>query len=373
VAIICGVGSVCQADERLRLDAKINGKPVTLFFDTGSSAFTLWRETAQRLGITVSKPADFSGAPYLAQISEECKLSLEGRTGKTKFIVVENKSNVSLNFDGVIGWGQLTEPEDKKIVRIDVESQRITFLDKVPGYALKWTQLPVVLNSNTLKLEIRNSGEDDGILDVDTGAPHGVSLAPRQWSMWKAEHANQPTTIDSFYMPAGGIVTVEESWAMKLVLGPLVLSDLPVGESAPIEQQLGGKRYVGSLGLAALKRFDVIIDSKHGVAYLRPKKSHHAPYPHNRLGAAFVPASTRSDELVGRVAPGSPAQAAGVKNGDVLLKVDGIDVTLRSPGAMKKFWTAAGTKVNLMLKRDGDTFETTAILREILPPVDGEK
>jgi C-terminal processing protease CtpA/Prc len=81
------------------------------------------------------------------------------------------------------------------------------------------------------------------------------------------------------------------------------------------------------LGLEALKRLDLIVDGKHGMAYLRPKQTRSVPGDHNRLGAVFVPRDDQSDDLVAHVLEGSPAFEAGIRNGDVLLSIGGRDLT----------------------------------------------
>ena len=85
-------------------------------------------------------------------------------------------------------------------------------------------------------------------------------------------------------------------------------------------------KYEATLGLAALKRLDIVIDGKHGIAYLRPKKTPPLPYQHNRLGADFIPQDSHNDDLIAHVANGSPAYEAGIRDGDILLKEGEKDV-----------------------------------------------
>jgi S1-C subfamily serine protease len=124
--------------------------------------------------------------------------------------------------------------------------------------------------------------------------------------------------------------------------------------------------------LAALKRLDIIIDGKRGIAYLRPKRTPPLPYLHNRLGADFLPANS-SDDLIAHVVNGSPAYEAGIRNGDVVLKEGDRDVTkwrtdTNPPPEIRPVQQPAGTKLELTLKRGGKIFKTTAVLRNILPP-----
>jgi C-terminal processing protease CtpA/Prc len=121
--------------------------------------------------------------------------------------------------------------------------------------------------------------------------------------------------------------------------------------------------------LAVLKRLDLIVDSRQGLAYVRPRNTPPLAGPHNRLGAVFVPSKTHPDELVAQVVVESPAWQAGVRNGDCLLEVDGQAVTLVTlkPFLMQR----AGTKLQLTLKRGSERLMTTVVLREILAPEKG--
>jgi C-terminal processing protease CtpA/Prc len=81
-------------------------------------------------------------------------------------------------------------------------------------------------------------------------------------------------------------------------------------------------------------------------------------------------------DLVARVINGSPAFAAGIRNGDVLLKVGGLDATKwrTDPKVLplSRFWEGPpGTRLELTLKRGASTFKSTPVLRQILSPDTG--
>ena len=144
-------------------------------------------------------------------------------------------------------------------------------------------------------------------------------------------------------------------------------------ESSKTDQGLGGADYSATLGLTALKRLEVILDCKRGIAYLQPRRGPPLPYQHNRIGAVFTPASLEGGDLIGRVAEGSPAARAGIRNGDVLLKIDELDVTKwhSDPAVLplSRFWERpAGTKLLVTLRRGEETLKNEVILENILVP-----
>jgi hypothetical protein len=363
--------SLCAEDESFWWgDATINGKAVQFVLDTGTGPpVVLFSTAARRLGLKVTPPIHQPDPGEVAAgTTELCDLDLGITKARTSLYVVEVPTylNAISSADGVLGWQLLK----KNIFMLDAEKHTLK-LCSVPKDATAWTKLHIQTNSDTLEFELIDQKGAKAIISFDTGSANGISLKPQMWREWRASHTNQPITISAYYTPSMGVVVAEEAWTHEIALGPLVLTDVPVMEADSTDVALGTsaqRQYEATLGLTALKRLDIIIDGKHGIAYLRPKKARPLPYAHNRLGANFVPATSQSSELIAKVADDSPAQEAGIRNGDVLLKIDELDVSISDINVLRKFWMPPGTKLNFTLKRDGKIFKTTAVLRNILPP-----
>jgi hypothetical protein len=175
-------------------------------------------------------------------------------------------------------------------------------------------------------------------------------------------------TFNQYFMPGADVVAAEEGWASRLDFGPLTMTDVPVIVANSTQISWDPAHFAGVLGLAALKRLDVIIDGAHGTAYLRPKNSRPPRYSHNRLGATFVRSQSRGP--VALVLDGTPAKESGIRNGDVLLAIGRLDLTKR-PAEVNSYWKRRpGTKLELTLKRDGIPFKVRVTLRDILSPAD---
>jgi membrane-associated protease RseP (regulator of RpoE activity) len=168
-----------------------------------------------------------------------------------------------------------------------------------------------------------------------------------------------------------GLAVDEEAFADKIEMGSLWVTDVPVLQldtndiTAPAHDN---QDYV--LGLAALSRLDFVFDGPHNAAYLRARTSRPPTYTYNHLGAVFTPTMYHRDEFLAWVIPGSPAYDAGIRNGDILLQVDGIRITTWSETWLHKFELPAGTKLHFSLQRNGTNFEAVATLRNILQPND---
>jgi hypothetical protein len=356
------------ADERIFIDAKINGKPVRFAFDTGFELpYGLFSSDAEKLGLKIT-PSDYK--PSLGKIAigttELCDLDFGITNFRAALGVIEIPTYVRKSMVGWIGWSALNQ----NIFSLDAAKQEIIFLTDLPEELTAWTKVRVKTNSQ-LTLEIPGAGGINAVV-VDTGKDRGIAIHPKKWQEWKAAHANQPATIDASYMSGAGLVVKEESFAQEFSLGQLTLTDVPIMEANQAELVID-EQFTASLGLAALKRLDIIIDGKHGIAYLRPKMTPPLPYEHNRLGAVFVPRNLQSNDLVAHVVDGSPAHKAGIRNDDILLTIGELDATKwRTDPAvlpLSRFWNSpAGTKLELTLKRGDKIFKTTSVLRNILPP-----
>jgi hypothetical protein len=363
-------------DERIWLNAKINGHPVRFAFDTGTSAnFVLYSTTAERLGLKVTPPdlnQKLGPGETALGTTELCNLDVGVTNARTSLDVLDVPTYATAPGDGLVGWPALSH----NVISMDVVANTVDALTNVPTDTTKWMQFHISTNCDDLTLELMTSKSKKLILAIDSGSAFGVELNSQKWSEWKLSHKNQPATFESYYTPNPGFVVREESWADKISLGSLTLTDVPVMEANSTDVALHSSpktKYEATLGLVALKRLDIIIDGKNGIAYLRPKTTPPLPYQHNRLGADFIPLDSYNDDLIAHVAKGSPAAEAGIQDGDILVKEGERDVTkwrsdTNPPPDIRPVCQPAGTKLQLTLKRGDKVFKTTAVLRNILPP-----
>jgi hypothetical protein len=256
-------------------------------------------------------------------------------------------------------------------VVIDAEAQKMELLDKVPVDTTGWVKLPVQTGVDYLRLEVPKANGKKSVILIDTGSTLGIKLRPDLWQEWKSSHTNQPMTLTANYMWGPGLLVSEEMWAKKIAFGPLTLTDVPVTESSSVDLGIGGADYDATLGFAALKRLDLIVDPINGVAYLRPKNDKPPAYPQNRIGAVFLPRDQNATEWIARVLKNGPAYAAGIRDGDFLLSVDGRQIHNWHDYINIGKWVKelpAGTKISLSLKRGGKVFTASIVLKDILGP-----
>jgi hypothetical protein len=354
--------------ERIWLDGEVNGKPVHFVFDTGSIYSALLRQTVEKLGLHLTPPQSVYSLYTPAgnqdlQFTEECAAKVREIEGPTRFAVLDMPAGAITDFDGILGWSSVTNA----VVSIDAFVGGVTFLAKVPSLAAEWQHIPAISVYSGLGLEIEHGNHRNGVVVVDTGSDEGVALPPQTWRKWKKAHPRSPLTLGFNYTPSGGRYVYEEAWAEEISFGPLTFKNVPIEEGNPFASKPVGKGYEGTIGLAALKRLELVVDPRQSVAYWRQRKSTQSRYSYNRLGAIFTGTSKRPDEHVARVIKDGPAYIAGVRDGDLLLDVDGIKVTSSTDNCQSRFYLPAGTRLRLSLARRGKLFQTTATLSEILP------
>jgi hypothetical protein len=367
---------IAAANERVWLEAQINGKAAQLCFDTGANFNALSPRALKKFGLKFV-PADTSQVPAPTDLvpgvfrpgdTEECTLYIEGLQGRTTFLVFDGPMSHS-DFDGLIGWYSLSQT----ILRIDGSAHKVVLLPDLPNAVIQWSRFQAATNMGVLDLKIPDPGGKDRVLCIDTGSDNGFALPASRWLGWKQEHPQRPMTLETFFSPIDGFCIEEQSWADEISVGSLLITDLPVSSSGPGNASRLGSQYEGTLGLAAIKRLEMIVDGKRNTIYLRARKGRSPPYSYNRLGAAFGPTLTHTNQGVARVIQGSPAYEAGVRDGDVLLQVDDVVVKTWSADWANRFSKPAGTKLTLTLEREGRTFKTTATLRDILHPSSSSK
>lgn len=368
--LLCLPLATAANENRIWLEAKINNQPVRLIFDTGCDTAMLFQSTAQRLGLKVTDPpleAKAGRGQVLAGYTDICELKLWNQNIPTRFNVVDLPSVAQSEVEGLIGW----PPLRSNIIAFDAKNRRMSVLGRLPSKTEAWQKFPIRKNAGVLILELPRPGGGSDSVMIDTGSAEIVSVSPRIWKKWKQDHPDAPFTLTAYYMPGSGMVIAQVMWASTLNLGPIELHNVLIREANVTETAGVGSTFMANLPLEALDRKDLIVDGKGGFAYLSTKNNPPDAPVYNRLGAVFVPEPPESDDLVAHVARNSPAEKAGIRNGDILLKIGSRDVTnWRNEPKPKTIFTEQpeGTRLELVLKRAGEDYTTTAVLEDILRP-----
>jgi hypothetical protein len=373
-SLACLVAAV--ADERIILPAKINGQPVRLAFDTEMSHTALFRSAAIKLGLEIiDPPRDQELRPGAVKFGRAaCRLTLGSKTQSAEFAVLD--SAIGMDCDGALAWSDFRS----NIIQIAAEPRAVTFLDKLPADAAKWPNwklrsVPAEdMSSNWLGFEIPRPDGRKAVVFVDTGSDQGLRLRRTHLKRWVEKNPGAPVTLEAYYCPgfADGLVVAEQFWAGSYELAEgIELRELPLSQS-PNAEAFAEPDYEATLCLFALTRVGMIVDGIAGRVYLQPCPSPKAEYAYNRIGALFAPHDIRGGDLIARVVKGGPAYEAGVRDGDILMRIGDLDATKWQTDPrilpLSRFWSQpAGTKVNLTCLHQGTNMNLTVELKELFP------
>lgn len=353
---------------RFLVKATINDKPALLALDTGlESNVALFTDAAERLGLTFNTPPMSLGRPdgqMLSLSTKPYRITAFSVSGRMCLTVVNIP--IKADIDGSFGWPLFRD----NVMQIDVSKGVLRIIPSVPREARTWTKFGVLPKSSMLFLTIPGP-HGNGVILVDTGSSEGVALNPERWRVWTNANPDRPKTITGFYSPGSGSIVSEESWAQHLSLGPLTFTGVPVIQLARNESASMPPGFIASLGIAALERLDIIVDGKENAAYIRSREAPPLPHAYNRAGVTFFwgdPHGGSTNNWIAYVVQDTPAYEAGIRNGDVLIQAKRISGVNSPMDVSSNFpMLPAGTRIDLTLKHEEKTYNTTVTLRDIFP------
>ncbi|HTB63892.1 MAG TPA: aspartyl protease family protein [Opitutales bacterium] len=362
--------NVPLVDGRFLISAQINGQPAKLALDTGSSVPLLYDAAAKRLGLKITAPDPrIKPAPgrVILGWTEPCEIEIFGRYQRGDFNILNSQNGTMHDIDGLVAW-----PSFRDLVLIfDAQKNSAQVAESPPDGLDAWVKLSLLKDYPILAMQVTTQDGQTGKICVDTGDFTGIHLPPEQWRAWRAAHPNAPVTLAAGYLPGTGLHIGEICWADEITLGPLHFTDVPVEEATVTHTSSGGEGYFGTLGLYALSRMNLVVDGKNALVYAQPVESRAKPFIHNQVGAVFLPADLNGGPNIGHVLANGPAAQAGIRDGDVLLQVNGNDAQLHfGSGAVGDKFTGQrpGTKLDLTLQRDGQEFHAIVTLRDLIGP-----
>jgi hypothetical protein len=357
--VICLPITVCAVDEGLTVEAKINGREGRFAFDTGArTTLTLLKPTASKLLLKTTEKGGTATATIKLEIGGEQYGNVEATL--VGFLPFQDIDGRIQDIDGLIGWPALRG----QVWQVQWDNMSLSRIPSVPKETLSWRALEID-NAVPVAAVFFQEGRE-GRIYLDTGYPGGIMLSESRWNKWVEEEPELPKTLTFGYsLAAGGIFVTELRWSGNFRLGPLTIPRVMVEKNV-----LRWPKLEAVLGLEALKHFEIVFDLKENRIYMKERPYSRVNFKYNRLGATFPPESLESTRLVGHVLMNSPAYKAGLRSGDILLKVDDIDMTQwrTNPTILKKdFWAASvGTRYKLHIERNGRKQIITVTLVDIL-------
>ncbi|MFI4862455.1 MAG: polysaccharide biosynthesis/export family protein [Phycisphaerales bacterium JB063] len=263
---------------------------------------------------------------------------------------------------GIIGWPTLKQ----SVWVLDYPQRRHTRHDELPvEIAERWQSFPIVsVPGHVLAIEVAD-GEDTHTVKIDTGSTGGVYLSDTRWRAWVEDHPDAWTTLKAIYSPAieNGFLALQVAYPDDYVLGDLWLGVVALSP-AFAQVNIAGQNMANdtsTIGVGALRNRAMCIDGPGGRVYFGPRVEPHANDTAcgiNLAQATFIPTSQDDGPMAAHVIEGGVAYQAGLRDGDLLLEVDGMDASQwRTDPRIRpsQFLQApAGSTLHLLIMRDGE-------------------
>ena len=350
------------------LEVKLNDIPMSFVLDTGANNTFLFNlsenETAKFKNIKRIPINGLGSSKSIeAIVSTDNKIEIGGLVNKeeTIHLLLDEEINFSkqlgIPIDGIIGCDLLKN----FITKINYSNKIIRFY-KPETYKRsklkKYQETDIIRYKKRLYVNAVTSIENAEVIPVklliDTGSSDGV---------WLFENATKGLRVPKQkfrdYMGAGigGDIHGERARLNKFKLANYEFSEVKVAfpDSLDIALAYLNENRHGSLGSGIIKRFHIIIDYKGSKMYLKKNQFFKDPFEYNMSGIEIEHSGLRiekvfndivdfSDEKensrntfsavslyktslvpafeIVEIRQGSPAEKAGVKEGDILLKID---------------------------------------------------
>lgn len=362
-------------DSALIVKAVVNGKPVSLMFDTGFSGSVIVDDT-----MNIGKPTgtmnlrDFVGQ-FEASTVEIKTLRLGEKTIKTgkDFEAVmapgERYGTMSygVHIDGLMGF-QVFAGET---VEINFEKKKFIFYP--PSYDIT-KRVPD--NKKTFLSKMLPTGHDAVVLQAVTPSGKKMNLGLdtgnaffatcnrdvlERCGLW--ETSKKPKFTKQSGVASGAV----DSWTKKMT--DMTIFGVPVKTSYwdIIDLPAASAEHDGTIGYQFLKNFNVIMDYQRRRVWLENFTGKVENDEPGDVGIRLAVDDRSKRIRVRSVSPDSPAAKAGIKLGDDVLGMDGAEIPLSI--GFQKLWTLlegkVGTKVKLDLSRGGN-FYKVELTREAL-------
>ncbi|HVZ57744.1 MAG TPA: aspartyl protease family protein [Chitinophagaceae bacterium] len=323
-------------------------------FDTGSGGISLDSSVAERYHVK-KVPSDktirgIAGMRTVSFVYDQV-LHLPGLTIDSLNFHINDYAILTSVYgepiDGIIGYSVLS----RYIIRLDYDSSIISFYSRGPfkyprgGYLLR----PVITTLPVQAARIRDTRNINSRFLFDMGAGLCLMLTTdfvRDSSVLgrKAHlYAKQAEGL-------GGRVEMATTVIREVKIGPYRFRRVPIYIFEDTYNVTSYPYLGGILGNDLLRRFNVILNYEKKDIYLMPNSHFRDPFDYSYSGLELYYVGGKI--LIGDVAQGSPAEKAGLKEGDVVIAIN--NLFNQNLSQYKAALQVAGQRIKLVIRRNGE-------------------
>jgi hypothetical protein len=342
--------------DKIFIPARINGHPVNLLLDSGADITVIDSRFAKTMVIKSSGtlPVRGGGGQATLQLASNFQIELGNLKLQRMTAGVIDLAEVATAIGKPLPLILGKEAINPLVIDIDFQRHRIAFHDpdqfSSPDGAVR---VPLGRHGGKRTVAVSVEGRPAVPFDFDLGAEEPLQV----YSSYRdGEHVldGRPESL-TLSGGVGGIIKVKVATLKSIAVAGIPMTAVPSEFPDAADNAMNSDQTAGNLGLPIFSRFRLITDYPHNALWLIPDTSALAqPFGKNRSGLLGFPAVDRMKVLF--VAPGSPAEKAGWKEGSEIVAVDGHRIDADFAASVQSHWSQqpAGTVVTLTLA-DGTT------------------
>jgi predicted aspartyl protease len=346
--------------------------PYRFLLDTGGGGSLIERAIADRLNLDrLTGRASVSGNSSLqVGIVPNATIALgtarvESQLTVTSFGILEQIFGRPL--DGILGGSFMMQ----FVVELDFDKRQMRLFETSTyqhNDAGQQVSLEMVDNIPYVELKVTmpNGKSVAGRFLVDTGGGGMVVHVHKQVAD-REKLTEGLTSLGEVGQGIGGQTSRRAVRGQELLFGKYRLERPAVVITEDTAGLRSNAASIGLVGVEVLSRFRLVFDYSRKLLYLSPNRTLHAPFVYDTSGLRLRASSPNyAPPFVSGVRDASPAFAAGIKVGDVLKEIDGIDSSKLKLDEAKNRLKQPGKKHRLSLLRDGTTLNVELVTREML-------
>lgn len=356
-----------------------DGPPLKFILDTGVRTAILTNEVYVD---SLPKPNDReinllgvgSMGEVTAYVTNNVSFSIDGvrADGNAMLVLKEDylqlDSYLGVRVHGILGYDLFS----RFVIEIDYNNLLLTIHNPDTFKPRrKYTEIPINVEDTKPYLEACLTMNDSARLPVklmiDTGASQPLML-----STSSAEKIQVPEKNVKGYLGRGLSGEIYGAMGRIACLGfdefmlVEVISSFP--EDSSMHAMFSERKQNGNIGGEILKRFTVIFDYANEKLYLDKNRAYKKPFSYNMSGISLMAIGPGfSIFIISNIIEPSPASKVGLKEGDIVLKVNGIrskDLTLSAFSELVH--KRPGKRIRITVYRDGEFLKKKFRLERIL-------
>jgi hypothetical protein len=257
---------------------------------------------------------------------------------------------------GIIGL----ELFERLVVRLDYRHATLTLLPAAQRPVCRGFGVPLLWDDDMPLVDGTVDGKP-GLIAVDTGNA-GSTVVQGIWARQNGLAAQLKRGRETLSFGAGGASRNWASLGHRVTLGGAPIADTELRYAEDRRGAFSSRTEAANAGYEVLANFTVTFDYAHRQMCLDPVPGFEPP-PLNRSGLRVVKRE-RNSFTVAQVAQNSPGAAAGLREGDVILAIDGRSAKeLSYDDVFDLLRGAPGTRISFEVLRGAEKLRPVVVLQ----------